>query len=503
MNNTITIEDNQKTTQDEKNNDAVSEVLLKEYILTLLATRKRTEATEAMVKWINGETLTGCPRQEKNYIYTIRSDEKPEIWIYKNGIYVPEGKSFIQEICRKILGEAYTTSFANQVIAKIQTDTFIEANKFFENKNIEYVPVQNGLLNIYTKEIKPFNPEMIFFNKLPITYDPNARCPNIIKHFRTVLKDGDDTIVMCELFGYLLLRDYKFEKAIMFIGDGRNGKGKTLELIKTFLGPDNCASVPLQQFEKDAYSICELQNKLANIAGDLSPTSLNETGRFKELTGKDFISAQRKFLTRVHFVNFAKLFFSCNKLPKSKDTTNAFWERWLLFEFPYTFKNQEEIDKAKEEDKQNFKLKDPSILDKLTTQEELSGLLNMALQGLERITEKNNFSYSKGTEEVKNMWIRKSDSFLAFGLDCLEADFDCKIEKLTLSKQYAEYCKQHKLSIQSPKAIAQTINEVLQDLLQTPITTWQDGSTGQRYWTGVKFKGGIISETLSFKESNP
>ncbi|MDD4082228.1 MAG: phage/plasmid primase, P4 family [Sphaerochaetaceae bacterium] len=482
--------------------DAASKALLKDYVLTLLASRKRTEATELIVKWIQGEKLDGQKRQTKKYIYTIRSDEKPEIWIYKEGIYVPEGKTFIQQICRDILNEAYTTSFANQVISKIQTDTFIEAKNFFENKHIEYVPVQNGLLNIFTKKITKFDPKKIFFNKLPITFDKNARCQNIIKHFKTVLKDTDDAMVMFELFGFLLIRDYKFEKAVMFIGDGRNGKGKTLELIKTFLSPENCSSIPLQQIEKDAYSIGELQNKLANISGDLSPTALNETGRFKELTGKDFISAQRKFLTRLQFVNYAKLFFSCNKLPKSKDTTNAFWERWLLFEFPYTFKTQNEINKINEKDKKNFRLKDINILEKLTTKKELSGLLNIVLDGLKNITKNKKFSYSKGTEDVKNMWIRKSDSFLAFGLDCLEADFDCKIEKPTLSKAYAEYCKKHKLSIQSQKSISETINEVLQDLLQTPITTWQEGSTGNRYWSGIRFKKGEIIEDLNSKISH-
>jgi len=37
---------------------------------------------------------------------------------------------------------------------------------------------------------------------------------------------------MFELFGFLLYKNYFIEKGVMFIGDGRNGKGKTINLMK-------------------------------------------------------------------------------------------------------------------------------------------------------------------------------------------------------------------------------------------------------------------------------
>lgn len=425
--------------------------------------------------------------QLEEKFYTIRSDDKSEMWCYKEGIFIPQGKTFIKEYCRKLFGDKFRTSLVNQVITKIEADTYIDNETFFNTNNVEEICVNNGILNLTTLDLTEYTPEKIFFNKIPITYDPQATCPNIDTHFKTVLKNEEDAQVMYELFGFCLYKDYFLEKATMFIGDGRNGKGKTLELLKYFLGKENCASVPLQQFEQDPYSPAELNNKLANLAGDLSPTSLKNTGRFKELTGKDLISGQRKYLDRIHFVNFAKMIFACNKLPKTYDTTTAFWERWLLFDFPYTFKSQEQLDKANAEEKKFWKLKNPSIIDQLILPEELSGLLNKALEGLKNIRKEKTFTKTRGVEETKDMWIRKSDSFLAFSMDCLEADLDSRIEKEVLRKEYAKYCKVNKLRILSDKMIKISIDNSLQDLLECAVYEHQ-GADGIRSWEGIRFR---------------
>ncbi len=179
-------------------------------------------------------------------IYTTRDDDNAEIWMYQNGIYVPEGRTYIKEFCRTTLETAYTTHFCNQVIAKVEVDTYIDQKKLFINEDVNKVPVQNGIVNIDTLELEEFSSGLRFFNKLPVVFDPKAICPAIQKFFKEVLKSKDDIKVLQELFGYLLYRDLKVEKAFMFTGSGRNGKGKTVELMKRFLGSDNCANITLQ-----------------------------------------------------------------------------------------------------------------------------------------------------------------------------------------------------------------------------------------------------------------
>lgn len=420
---------------------------IKYEVTELIARRMRSEASELIV-----ETFLN-----QNHIYTTRNDKKPEMWIYHKGIYIPEGETFIQEFSRECLGELFTTQFCNDVINKIRTDSFIDEKEFFDNNYIDFVPVENGLLNIFTKELSPFDPEKIFFNKLPLVYDPEKDCPNVKKHFNTVLKSEKDVPSMQELFGYLLLKDYRIEKAVMFNGEGRNGKGKTIKLMEMFLGAGNFTSIPLQHLEESEFLVCGLHSKMANLCGDLSKTALRRDGRFKEATGGDPITANRKGKSTITFTNYAKLIFACNELPRSSDLTPAFFNRWQYFDFPYCFLPQDEINKLKEKDKANVKLRDPTIIKKLTTSEELSGLLNWALEGLDRLLKQSNFSSSETWQEVKDMWLRRSDTAMAFILDSVIEAYDDYIIKKDFRKKYAQYCKEHRIKPVLDKSLRNTL----------------------------------------------
>lgn len=443
---------------------------LQKEIFIALAVKDKDKATELLVKEI----------EKENYIYTTRDDIKSEMWIYSEGVYIPQGKTFVREFSRKILQEAYTTQLSNAIISKIEADTFIEHDEFFNTNYVDEIPLKNGILNIRTRELTEHTPQKIFFNKLPVTYDPDADCPNILEHFKNTLKDVEDVMVMLELFGYLLLKEYRIEKAIMFVGFGRNGKSKTIELMKRFIGADNCASLPLRSLTEESFSLSELFGKMANLAADLSKTDLKETGMIKSLIGRDTIQAKRKYLRDLNFVNYAKMIFAANELPKIFDTTDGFWTKWVLLEFPYKFVTQETFDKATEEERELWKIMDVDIIEKLTQPEELSGLLNYALDGLDRLIQNKDFSYSKSTKEVKDMWIRKSDSFTAFCYDHIIEDSDSIITKKLLRKIYHKYTKLHKLQSCSDKAIKITLESMFG-------VSESQNNNFDRTWEGINF----------------
>lgn len=449
---------------------------LTEEVLTLLAIKKRGAATELLVEKI----------ESNNYIYTTRNDTKTEVWIYNNGVYVPHGKSFIKEYCRRILGQAFNMHICNEVINKIEADTFIDSDDFFKIDYKDEIPVENGILNIKTRDLKSFNPKKIFFNKLPVRYDPDADCPNIHKHLKDVLKSEDDVQVIYEIIGFTLYKDYFLEKTFMFVGDGRNGKGKTIDLIRRFLGIENCASVPLSSLTEDSFCVSELFGKMVNLAGDLSNTALKDTGMLKQTTGRDLIGAKRKFLTDLKFINHAKHIFACNQLPKVYDMSEGFWDRWVLFEFPYKFVPLSEYDKMDENERKNKKILDPQHIDRISSQQELNGLLNRALDGLDRILINKEFSYSRGSNDIKKFWIRKSDSFIAFCMDNLEESNQGIIFKPDLRKAYYNYCQNHKLRGTSDKAI----NITLQELFGVSETRKTDMGVTTHSWEGIKFKDG-------------
>lgn len=447
----------------------------KNEVLQLIASRLEDEASELIVKKI----------LKKNYIYTTRDDLKSEIWIYDNGIYKPNGATLIKENIRGVLGKTYTPQRANKILAKIEADTGIDTDDFFGKIYLDEICVKNGILNLNTREINEFTHTKIFFNKLNVEYKKEAKCPAINKFFGEVLKDSDDKKVLFELIGFCLHKDYFAEKAFMFLGNGRNGKGKTLSLIKHFLGIENCASVRLSEMTSGSSSLHELHNRLVNLAGDLNNTSLKDTGLFKELTGRDLVQVKRKYLRDLRFTNYAKMVFACNELPRVFDLSEGFWSRWVLLDFPYKFLPQDEINNRSDEDKTTCKLQDTNIILKITTNNELNGLLNEALDGLDRLKQNKDFSYTKGTAEVKDNWIRKSDSFTAFCLDNIEENQDTSISKKEIRKSFMRYYKKHKVKGCGDKNIKAVLEEMFGVIEERK---GGDSFNQDRVWTGIRFK---------------
>jgi P4 family phage/plasmid primase-like protien len=417
------------------------------------------------------------------YIYTTQDDKSNEMWIYREGIYIPQGRSILKEFLRKIMAEEYNVWLSNQVIAKIEADTQIEPQKFFNNNYVEEVPVNNGILNIITRELSPFEPTKIFFNKLHADYNPSATCTEIEKFLESTLSTADDKLVFYELGGFCLLKEYRYEKAFMFVGNGRNGKDKSLELIKRLLGIENCCAVPLSSLDPDSFIIGEFFGKMANIAGDINNRDLKDTAVFKGLTGRSLQTAPRKFLKPISFINYSKFIFACNELPMVTDISKGFWDRWVLLEFPYTFVTQKEIDETK--DKTNLKLRDENIIERITTPEEMSGILNKFLDGLERLSKNKNFSSAKGSEDVKDIWVRKSNSVMSFCFNNVEENSESYITKKEFRKRYSDYCKKFKIMPKSDIVIKRTIEDLFgavdgnRDVL---------GNLWERTWEGIAWK---------------
>ncbi len=432
------------------------------------------------------EILVQVAKAKSNF-YTTRFDDRNEIYYYTEGIYIPEGRTFIKELTRNYLGKDYTEQLGNQVVSKIEADTYVNQNKLFKPQNIHEVCCLNGILNLKTRELTEYDSKKIFFSKIKAKYIPGATCKQIEEFLKEVLPEENDKLTIYELVGFCLYREYFIEKAVMMLGTGRNGKGKTITLIKNLLGEENFTGIPLQKLESGDFKEVELMGKLANLGGDVSNYPLKDTAKFKGLTGRDTITASKKFKNDVSFENYAKMIFATNTLPKTYDLTNAFFSRWVYLNFPFEFKPKSEYDAAIGKDAtlvKKLRVLDPHRIEGIMTEEEMSGFLNAGLDGLNRLFEKSNFTASKSSEDTMNWWVRNSDSFLAFSREWLEPTTELEnIKKDTLRKKYQEYCKEHRLPPEGDKHI--------HEIMIRQVSAWDSQLSEddrERVWKGVRFK---------------
>jgi len=256
-----------------------------------------------------------------------------------------------------------------------------------------------------------------------------------------------------------------------------HGKSVYLNLIKIFFGNENVSGLSLQQLLKSRFSTSALVGKYANIYADIPSQALGDTGIFKMLTGNDKnIGAEYKFGKHFTFANHAKLLFSTNKIPETKDDTDAFFRRWIIIVFPNQFTEH------------STPKMDPNKLEKLTTQEELSGLLNTGLQSLAKLLSNRRFHGDKPTAEWRVDYIRKSDPIAAFYMDCLVEipDPSIYISKADLYQAFVNYCKENKLPRVDNTVFSRKIKTHFQMVEDS--TTGEHGGSRQRIWRNLALR---------------
>jgi len=355
-----------------------------------------------------------------------------ELYVYEHGIYKANGRpeQIIKEATEKTLGKDCTAYDVNENIARIKRLTLMP-DTFFDSVPKNLIPLADCVVDFEKNALLSFNKDLHFLSKVQVHYRPSETCPEIAKFLHEVLESENDVLAIYEFIGYCLYRDYPIHTAFMFKGGGSNGKSTLLEMIKRFLGPENVSNISLQDLA-NRFAIAELRGKMANFYADLKDEALTSTGNFKMLTGNDSFSAERKFVQRrMSFRNLAKFAFSCNKIPENKDDdTLAFWRRWIIFDFSNVFEG-EDCDRHK--------------LEKLCTETEFSGLLNRALEGLQRLLKKGKFSNDVGSLMTRTLW-QKSDSVKTFIEEKLETDLSGFVTKAKCYSEYLKYCLENSVT---------------------------------------------------------
>lgn len=415
--------------------------------------------------------------------------------VYKNA------ETFIEQICQVRFDEDdINTKTIEEIKAIIKRKTYTDPSKFVSSPNI--LNLANGLLNLEECkllsdgsldlehiELLPHSPDVITTVQLPVIFDKNAKCPNTTAFLKEVLSP-EDIPLTDEIAGWFLWSEYSVHKAIMLCGNGRNGKGALLRVWQALLDDANCSHISLQRLVDDRFAASGLVDKAVNIYGDLPKRDLSETDVFKCVTGGDTIYVERKFGHPFALTNQAKLAFSTNNLPKSVDDSEGFYSRWIIIMFNQKFGTTE-------------KPIDSNLDEKLHTQEELSGYLNVALKGLTRLRSKNwLFSYTKTLEDVTAMYKRLSDPVYAFLEDCYEYSSDGIITKRELFKHYSEYAKNHNL----PPISVSKFGRCMIDQGNISVEEVKTGSVGNqsKAWLGLKKKSSrrsIMDDIIQFEKA--
>jgi putative DNA primase/helicase len=309
--------------------------------------------------------------------------------------------------------------------------------------------VKNGVLDLNTLKLMPHSPDYYFLHSLPVPYDPNAFPNKIMDFLYSVFPDDNRKIILAlETFAYAFFDGYPIQKAIMFVGNGANGKSTLLSVLKNLLGEKNVQSMELQTLVDRPFLKKMLLGKLANIAADIGDKKLYNSGAFKALTGSDLVTAEVKYaIDPIQFSNTCKLFFSANSIPDTDDTTVAYFRRWVIIEFLQLF------DTTSPETDEN-------LMAKLSEESELAGLLNLLVRVFYPVLKKKmRFETEETIEETTQKYRLRSNSAKAFIFERVEVMPGMEMLKEDVYRAYAEWCKDHGIVAVSVEAFGWAIKQ--------------------------------------------
>ena len=292
------------------------------------------------------------------------------------------------------------------------------------------INLKNGTFEINPDGVKlrPFDRSDFITYQLPFEYDEEANAPIFKSYLNRVLPDVDRQKVLAEYLGSLFIKNgsnlLKEEKALILYGTGANGKSVFFEIVNALLGSEYVSSFTLQSLtNENGYFRAKLANKLVNYASEINGKL--EASIFKQLVSGEPVEARLPYGQPFMLKQYAKLIFNCNELPKDVEHTNAYFRRFLIIPFDVTIPENE----------QNKNLHNEII------ENELSGVFNWVLEGLNRLLEQKKFSACEAAQKALEQYKTESNSVKLF-LDEYEytsSPMDYEIIK-DLYSEYRTFC---------------------------------------------------------------
>ena len=322
------------------------------------------------------------------------------LWVYDThtGIWVSDqAEGLIADYVAKDLHDK--TKYRSRIIAEVTKGIKDLSHKpgvvLGGPPNI--ITCRNGRLDLNTGQfVDVFSPFEYHITAIPTTYDPNAECPVFKKFFSEVVDEQKDRDAVLEFLGYCLYKRHLNESTLLLLGEGSNGKSTLLNVLIALIGEGNYSAASLQELTENRFRTAQLHGKLANISADISARVVKSTNVLKALTG-DVIQAEKKGQEPFEFRSYAKLIFSANKLPPSADDSLAYYRRFRIVDFPHTF---DPVSPGT----------DKHLGEKMTTPNELSGILNLMVTGLQRLLKRGMLTGEMGMKEKRADYIKRSDS---------------------------------------------------------------------------------------------
>ena len=348
-------------------------------------------------------------------------------------------------------------------IAKTEPEIAMNTGSF--DANDQRLGVKNGVIELDGGIFRDGEPEDYISRQAGSDFDGDADCPTFLRFLSEVQPDPDVRSWLQRFCGYCLTGSTAEQIFLVSHGNGANGKSVFWEVIRKMLN-EYATTVQFDTFtEKNNND--SIRNDLARldkvrlvIANEGQNGARLDEGIVKQITGGDEITARflhREFFTfRPRF----KVSLITNHKPVISGNDNGIWRRVVLLPWQVTIPAEQ---------------RDRNLEAKLTA--ELPGVLNWALEGLQRYKEVG-LDLPAALVRANAEYRQDSDVIGLWLADCAALNSNSKTPLRQVYNSYKQWATDNGHKPMSSKSLGDRLKE-------RGIRECRIGSAGTRGWEGV------------------
>lgn len=253
-----------------------------------------------------------------------------------------------------------------------------------------------------TFDVRDHSPSSRLQSVVNVTFDPRAGCPNwsrsIVGMFEPLSEPIQVAGHLMEMIGYSL-QTYKNHAAwVLLHGTGRNGKSTILDVISALAGKA-AISTSLSAIGDDTHLFATVEGKLFVIDDDWKKRAVLPDDVLKKLSENKEIQINPKNVNAYSAYNTATAWIASNSWPKTTDMSTGMRRRVYAFELKRDFGREgvEDVDLKRK------------IIDN-----ELSGVLNLSLVGLQRLRQRKRLQRPGDCEASRYKWAMHTNQLSQF-----------------------------------------------------------------------------------------
>ncbi len=213
-----------------------------------------------------------------------------------------------------------------------------------------------------------------------------------------------------------------YERCFLLYGLPSSGKSQILGIISQLVPKSAKTSLPPTKW-KEQFAPAMLRSALVNIAGELSEYTPIDGALFKQITSGEETYAENKRKDPFIFRPKCAHWFASNYLPRTRDTSEGFTRRWLVFNF----------DKQIDPDKKIIDLWVKIVA------EEIEAIVSWAVLAMPRLIRNNEYTLPESHHEKLEEMSAQNSTVKRFFREKISL-IEGEIDQTDLYKKYITWC---------------------------------------------------------------